>query len=253
MRNFKGKSAFVTGAASGIGFAIAEALGRQGMNVMLADIEAEALNAAVKNLRAKQINAEGIVTDVSRRNSVKDAAAETVRIFNKVHLVCNNAGAAPTGPLGSMKALDWDWAIDVNVKGVIFGMEEFVPLIQAHGEGGHIVNTASLAGLVGAPEVEAYSGTKHMVIGMSEGWASQLAPLKIGVSILLPGLVNTNIYTSVRNKTEAYGGDPSNDSTSKASEYIAELIAQGAIPDLEKQGLPASLVAEMMLQGHPRG
>jgi NADP-dependent 3-hydroxy acid dehydrogenase YdfG len=81
------------------------------MNVMLADIEAEALNAAVKNLRAKQINAEGIVTDVSRRNSVKDAAAETVRIFNKVHLVCNNAGVAPTGPLGSMKALDWDWAI----------------------------------------------------------------------------------------------------------------------------------------------
>ena len=134
------------------------------------------------------------------------AALEAVAAFGKVHVVCNNAGVAVGGPIGTVRERDWDWIIDVNLKGVVYGTEMFVPLIKSHGEGGHIVNTASMAGMVSPPGMEPYCATKFAVVAMSEGWATQLAPLNIGVSVLCPGFVRTRIHESGRARQDKYGG-----------------------------------------------
>jgi len=207
VENLRGKTAFITGGASGIGLAMAEAFGREGLSVMLADIEPAALETAVRVLRDKQIRAEGVVTDVARRAAVETAAAATIAAFGKVHVVCNNAGVGAGGPIGTIQPSDWDWVIDVNLKGVVYGVETFTPLIESHGEGGHFVNTASLAGMVSPPGMEPYCATKFAVVAMSEGWAQQLAPKNIGVSVLCPGFVKTRIHESRRNRPAAYGPD----------------------------------------------
>jgi NAD(P)-dependent dehydrogenase (short-subunit alcohol dehydrogenase family) len=207
MQELSGKVAFITGGASGIGLSMAEAFGREGMKVMLADIEAEALARALGGLREQQISAEGVACDVTSRESVRAAAEATLARFGKVHVVCNNAGVGAGGPFGTVAPRDWDWVIDVNLKGVVYGVETFAPLIEAHGEGGHFVNTASLAGMVSPPGMEPYSATKFAVVAMSEGWAQQLAPKGIGVSVLCPGFVKTRIFESRRNRPAAYGPD----------------------------------------------
>jgi len=207
MRDLDGKVAFITGGASGIGLAMAEAFGAEGMAVMLADIEPEALARAVSGLRERQIRAEGVVADVADRASVRAAAEAALAAFGKVHVVCNNAGVGAGGPFGTVSPGDWDWVIDVNLKGVVYGMEVFAPLIEAHGEGGHFVNTASLAGMVSPAGMEPYCATKFAVVAMSEGWAEQLAPLNIGVSVLCPGFVKTRINESRRNRQASYGPD----------------------------------------------
>jgi NAD(P)-dependent dehydrogenase (short-subunit alcohol dehydrogenase family) len=207
MQDLNGKVAFITGGASGIGLSMAEAFGAEGMQVMLADIEPEALERAVAGLRERQIRAEGVVADVASRASVHAAAEAAVAAFGKVHVVCNNAGVGAGGPFGTVSPGDWDWVIDVNLKGVIYGMEAFAPLIEAHGEGGHFVNTASLAGMISPSGMEPYCATKFAVVAMSEGWAGQLAPKNIGVSVLCPGFVKTRINESRRNRPDAYGPD----------------------------------------------
>ena len=207
MQDLNGKVAFITGGASGIGLSMAEAFGAEGMSVMLADIEPAALARAVSGLRERQIRAEGVVADVAARDSVRAAAEAALDAFGKVHVVCNNAGVGAGGPFGTVSPGDWDWVIDVNLKGVVYGMEAFAPLIEAHGEGGHFVNTASLAGMVSPPGMEPYCATKFAVVAMSEGWAEQLAPKNIGVSVLCPGFVKTRINESRRNRPAAYGPD----------------------------------------------
>lgn len=231
MQDFRGKTAFITGGASGIGLAMAEAFGRQGMNVMLADIEEKALAAAVEGLREKQIKAEGVITDVARRAALKEAADETVAKFGKVHVVCNNAGVAVGGAIEDVPDADWDWIIDVNLKGVVYGMELFTPLIDKHGEGGHFVNTASMAGMVSPPNLEPYCATKFAVVAMSEGWAGQLAAKNIGVSVLCPGFVKTRIHESRRNRQEtAYGADASANDIGAGS-VTSEAVLSGIPPE----------------------
>jgi NAD(P)-dependent dehydrogenase (short-subunit alcohol dehydrogenase family) len=228
MKDLKGKTAFITGGASGIGLAMAEALGREGMGVMLADIEKDALTDAVATLRSKQVRAEGVIADVTKRDSLRAAALETIAKFGKVHVVCNNAGVGAGGAFGTVLERDWDWVIDVNLKGVVYGMEVFVPLIQSHGEGGHIVNTASMAGMVSAPGMEPYSATKFAVVAMSEGWAGQLAPHNIGVSILCPGYVSTRIHESRRNRPASYGAET--DRQASEVSLISAAAVTGGIP-----------------------
>lgn len=206
MKDFPGKVAFITGGASGIGLGLAEGFGREGMKVMIADIEQKAIDAALEKLRAAQIAAEGVVCDVASRHSVQAAAEATTAKFGKVHICCNNAGVGVGGQIGTIPERDWDWIIDVNFKGVMHGAEVFAPLIAQHGEGGHIVNTASMAGMIAAPFLEPYHATKFAVVAMSEGWRIQLAPKNIGVSVLCPGWVKTRIMESPRNKPERYGG-----------------------------------------------
>ena len=207
MQDLNGKVAFVTGGAGGIGLAMAKAFGREGMAVMIADIERDALTAAVEELRAGQVRAEGVLVDVASRDSLRAAALETVAAFGKVHVVCNNAGVAAGGLIGEASERDWNWVVDVNLMGVVHGVEIFTPLIVGHGEGGHFVNTASIAGMISPPGLEAYSATKFAVVAMSEGWAIQLASQNIGVSILCPGFVKTRIHESRRNRPAAYGPD----------------------------------------------
>jgi len=205
VQNLNGKVAFITGGASGIGLAMARAFGAEGMAVMLADIEGEALERAVEDLRSRQIRAEGVVADVGLRDSIKAAADEAIAKFGKVHLVCNNAGVAAGGVVGTVAERDWDWVVDVNLMGVVHGVEIFTPLMESHGEGGHFVNTASIAGMLSPPGLEPYSASKFAVVAMSEGWAVQLAGRGIGVSILCPGFVKTRIHESRRNRPDAYG------------------------------------------------
>ena len=205
MKDLSGKTAFVTGGASGIGLSMARAFGAAGMNVMLADINEDDLAAAVTELNERQVKAAGVRCDVTERQSVERAAKETVDRFGKVHVVCNNAGVGAGGPIDTVKPGDWDWTIAVNLMGVVYGMEAFLPHIRAHGEGGHYVNTASMAGMISVPGMEPYTASKYAVVGMSEGWAGQLAPENIGVSVLCPGFVKTRIHESSRARQDKFG------------------------------------------------
>ncbi len=206
MKEFKGRTAFITGGASGIGLGMARAFGRAGMNVVIADIDLKAAKAAAEALASEQIKAEPAYVDVTDRASVRSAALDAVAAFGKIHVVCNNAGVAVGGPLGTLKERDWDWIIDVNLKGVVYGTEVFAPLIRSHGEGGHFVNTASMAGMISPPGMEPYTATKFAVVAMSEGWAAQMAAEDIGVSVLCPGFVRTRIHESGRARQDKYGG-----------------------------------------------
>lgn len=206
MFEFAGKTAFITGGASGLGLAMAHAFGDAGANVMLADIEEQPLAAAVAELEQRQIKVASVICDVTDRAAVEAAAAKTVETFGKVHVVCNNAGVGAGGLIGTIAPADWDWVIDVNIKGVVYGMEAFLPHIRAHGEGGWYVNTASMAGMISPPGMEPYSASKFAVVAMSEGWAVQLAAEGIGVSVLCPGFVRTQINKSGRTRQAKYGG-----------------------------------------------
>ena len=232
MKEFRGKTAFVTGGASGIGLSMARAFGRAGMNVVLADIDEKAAQAAADQLASEQIKAVPVICDVTDRANVRAAALEALAAFGKIHVVCNNAGVAVGGPIGTVKDRDWDWILDVNLKGVIYGTETFVPLIRSHGEGGHIVNTASMAGMIAPAGMEPYTATKFAVVAMSEGWAQQLAPFDIGVSVLCPGFVRTRIHESGRARQDKYGGTGEVDALGGGASEAAQMVLSGIDPDV---------------------
>ena len=206
MRDFEGKTAFVTGAASGIGLALARACGDQGMRVMLSDIDRPALDIAVSSLRDSGVDAAGVVCDVASEKSLREAADATIRQFDKVHLLINNAGVLVLGGAGETTLETWRRAMDVNVMSVVYGVEIFLPLMLAHGEGGHILNTASVGGHVGFAGVLAYSTTKHAVVGYSESLFGQLKEQDIGVSVLCPGFTSTRIAETGLFEDEKQGG-----------------------------------------------
>src|ERR1700752_2420638 len=205
MRELAGKTAFVTGGAAGIGFALGRAFAEAGMNVMLADIETDALAAAVKSLDAFGPNVRGVICDVADPVSVGRAAKASYAAFGKVHVVCNNAGVAAAGGIDNISLDNWRWVLDVNLMGVIHGIAAFVPHIRGHGEGGHFVNTASMAGMMGGIGFSPYVASKLAGVGMSEGLAQQLKPHGIGVSVLCPPFVRTRIHESGRNRQQPYG------------------------------------------------
>ena len=197
--DLRGKVAVVTGGASGIGKGIATRLMAEGMRVVIADIEQDALRAA-----AAEIGAVGVPTDVSDVDSVQALAKEATARFGTVHVVCNNAGIGPLAEIASLTMDDWHWMIGVNLYGVIHGVHTFLPVLEANPDGGHIVNTASMAGLVAPVRLGAYSVTKYGVVALTEVLAAELAAAgsKVGASVLCPGTVRTNIGTSSRNRPE---------------------------------------------------
>ncbi len=250
--DFKGKTAFVTGGAGGIGLSMARAFGRAGMNVVLADIDGPAAKASAEALAGEQIKAVGVRCDVTERAAVQAAALEAIAAFGKVHIVCNNAGVGVGGPVGTVTEKDWDWILDVNLKGVVYGTATFVPLIRSHGEGGHIVNTASMAGMISPPGMEPYSATKFAVVAMTEGWAAQLAPENIGVSALCPGFVRTRIHESGRTRQDKYGGAGAVDALGLGENATAEAVLSGIDPDVVgARVLEAIKAGETYIFTHP--
>jgi len=221
MKDFAGKAAFITGGAGGIGLAMARAFGRRGMKVSIADVEAETCAQAVDELRREGIAAIGNACDVSDRDSLAEAAAKTLTEFGKVHVLCNNAGVSRAGPIETIAPSDWDWVIGVNLKGLVHGLQLFLPHMKAHGEEGHIVNTASVNGVAGAPLAGPYSATKFAVVGMSEVLAAELAETPIGVSVLCPSWVRTRMLDNGRNRPDRFGGPIELDADSTNAERNA--------------------------------
>ena len=233
MRELAGKTAFVTGGASGIGLALGRAFAEAGMNVVLADLKAEALAAAVESLRDVGPGVRGVACDVADPASVERAAAASYEAFGKVHVVCNNAGVGGGSGIDNISIDTWRWVLDVNLMGVLHGIRAFLPHIRAHGEGGHIVNTASMAGFLSGFGFSPYTASKFAVVAMSEGLATELKPLGIGVSVLCPGFVRTRIAESGRNRPARYGPTRTPDPASPAgalAAQIAELVRSGLDP-----------------------
>ena len=255
MRELAGKTAFVTGGAGGIGFALGRAFAEAGMNVMLADIETEALAAAVKSLHNSGPDVRGALCDVADPLSVEGAAKASYEAFGNVHVVCNNAGVAAAGGIDNISLDNWRWVLDVNLMGVLHGIRSFLPHIRAHGEGGHIVNTASMAGMNGGLGFSPYVASKFAVVGMSEGLATQLRPLGIGVTVLCPSYVRTRIGESGRNRPERYGATQTPDPASPAGvllAQIAERLRSGLDPsDVAARVLAAIRADELYAFTHP--
>lgn len=208
METFEGKVAVITGGASGLGLAMAQRFADAGMNIVIGDIEAEPLAMAEAAIAAKGVKVLAQRTDVARADEVEALAESAYRRFGNVHVLCNNAGVG--GSAGNMWELspeDWRWVIDVDLWSVIHGVRSFVPRMIASGEQGHVVNTASVAGLVSGAVGGPYTVAKFGVVALSEQLYFELgrAGHEIGVSVLCPGFVNTNIYDSGRNRQAEYG------------------------------------------------
>lgn len=232
MMDLHGRVAVVTGGASGIGRAMAECFARERARVVVADIDEAGLASTVDSIKARGAEALGVRTDVTDLASVQALAAAAFKAFGAVNVLCNNAGVALWGGLESATHRDWQWVLGVNLWGVIHGIEAFVPGMIASKEPGHIVNTASMAGLIATRGLGVYNTSKYAVVGLSETLAKDLRPYHIGVSVLCPMGVATQIRASDRNR-------PSELSNEAAS----------AVEPVELMGrtLPPAVVAEMVL------
>ena len=243
MQDLVGKVAFVTGAASGIGLGIAEALAQAGVKVMMADIEQDALDREVARLAATNADVAGVRADVSLKDELQRAADATIERFGKVHILVNNAGVGGGGTYGEWSDASWDWVIGVNLMSVVWGIEIFGPLMEQHGEGGQIVSTASMAGLVAAV-APGYNVTKYGVVALSEGLRPTLATKGIGVSVLCPGFIRTRIMESARAIPERLVGQIAlPDPTALPNEFA--VMATQAI----QNGIDPLYVGEMVVEG----
>jgi NAD(P)-dependent dehydrogenase (short-subunit alcohol dehydrogenase family) len=247
MQDFEGKVAVVTGGASGIGLAMATRFAQEGMKIVLGDVEEGALETAVARLRQQEFEVHGVVTDVSNASSVENLARETIERFGKVHIVCNNAGVGGSRATRIWDATldDWEWAMGVNLWGVIHGVRTFVPIMLSQDEEGHVVNTASVAGLVQGNRV--YSVTKHGVVALTEALYDGLTleGAKVGASVLCPGLYFTNLSAAERNRPDALNERPDEEKTMSSDPAIADRARQLR----EISGRQPDDLAERVLQG----
>ena len=207
MDQVRDKVAFITGGAGGIGLAIARSLGRRGARVMLADIDETQLGSAVSDLRNSGIEAAPVVCDVADAASVREASERTLERFGAVHILINNAGVFVGGRTGNIPLDDWRWIVDVNLMGVVHGVETFVPIIAAQKQGGYVINTASMAGHWAVGDLGPYNATKFAVVGYSETLRRDLRRDGIGVSVLCPALVRTRIHESMAARPSTRTGE----------------------------------------------
>ena len=231
MKNLSGKVAFITGAGSGIGLGQAKVLcAEAGMKVVLADIRQDHLSHALEYFQALKLPAHAILLDITDRKAYEQAADEAERVFGTIDLLCNTAGVSQFGPLEQATNDDWNWQLDVNFRGVLNGVQTFMPRMIKRGTGGHIVNTASMSAFVPLPNTAIYCTTKYAVRGFSECLRIELEKHGIGVSLLCPGAVNTNIDKSVLSRPERYaetgyyGADP------ETFRRLKSVIADGIDP-----------------------
>lgn len=228
MKSFMSKTAVITGAASGIGFAMAQRFASEGMRIVLADIEEEALQLAVERIEDSGAKALGVVTDVSKAPDVAALAGRAVSEFGGIHVACNNAGVFAGGLLWEESLADYQWLMDVNLWGVIHGIRNFIPIMLEQDTECHLVNTASMAGLTAMPFAGIYHMTKHAVMGLSESLFHELAlnSNKVKVSVLCPELIKTGIATCDRNRPADYSktGDVTD---SAARQLVMQSIETG--------------------------
>ena len=243
MLHFTGKTAVVTGGASGIGRAMADRFAREGMRIVLADIEAAALERAVDEMQRNGADVIGVPADVSHFDQVDALAARAVEAFGGVHILCNNAGVASNGaPSWAQSAKDWEWVINVNLWSVIHGIRAFVPRMLHQNDEGHVVNTASLAGLLAMPQAAPYHVTKFGVVALTESLYLEFVSTqsKLGASVLCPAWVKTNILSSARNLPAPLKND--------REDPIDGSLEAAFRKRIEAEGLDASHVAERVFQ-----
>jgi len=260
MNNFNNKVAVITGAASGIGLAIAEQAASKGMRLMLVDIEQSALDNAKKHIAAQsEVEIHTRVTDVANAEQMDALAESTLAAFGQIDLLVNNAGVGGGGCLWELDTAYWEWVIGVNLWGVIHGIRTFVKHML-NNEEGHIINTASVAGLMSAPSNGPYTATKHAVVGLSETLSGELknAGSKLGVSVLCPSFVDTNIYAAERNRpmSEEEKNNPERQAQQQAIEEMAAAFFNDA-------AMPPQAVADLVFKAieeqqfyiltHPKG
>lgn len=228
MQELTGRTAVVTGAASGIGRALARRFGAEGMNVVLADIEDAPLAEATESLAADGVEVLAVPTDVRDADALDHLARVSIERFGTVHLLCNNAGVGGGGPMHELAIADWKWVLDVNLNGVVNGIHAFLPHLYAHGEAAHVVNTASMAGWFGWPGMGPYCASKFAVVGLSECLFHETRGTNVGVSVLCPGWVDTNIADSGRNRPGAPQGAITG--STEGAELVRQLISNGLAP-----------------------
>ena len=238
MKEFRDKVAVVTGAASGIGHAMAERFATEGMKVVLADFEEQALAKTEREMKASGATVLAVPADVSQGTDVEMLAERTLDAFGAVHVLCNNAGVAPPGgPCWERTVADWEWVLGVNLWGVIHGTRVFVPIMLTQGAEGHVVNTASGAGLISRPWAAIYNVTKHAVVTLSEALHQELAlsAAKVKVSVLCPSWVNTRLADSDRNRPPRLQNDPAQVAENPQVEALQQLIRHSLATGLSPQ------------------
>jgi NAD(P)-dependent dehydrogenase (short-subunit alcohol dehydrogenase family) len=242
MQELAGKNAFVTGGASGIGLAMAQAFLREGMNVVIVDVDGSALAEAERQLAGSNAKVLAMQLDVTDREQFRAVADRAEAELGPIHVLCNNAGVYRGGSLDAVTYEDWDWVLGVNVGGVVNGIQTLVNRIKAHGEGGHIVNTASMAGVTTSPGLGVYNTSKFAVVGLSEALCLDLEPHHIGVSVLCPGMVRTRILESERTRPEAF--DVAETEANAAAEAHSEVMHLAM-----NTGIDPAEVADLVVQG----
>jgi NADP-dependent 3-hydroxy acid dehydrogenase YdfG len=236
MKEVNGKVAFITGGASGVGLGMAKVFVRNGMKVVIADIRRKYLDEALAELDGE---VHAIQLDVTSRKAMQKAAEETRRVFGKVHVLCNNAGINLFKTIDESSYEDWDWLVNINLNAVFNGIHSFVPIIKTQGEGGHIVNTASMAAFCAGANAGIYTATKFAVRGLSESLRLSLGAFNIGVSVLCPGLVKSRIYLSEEIRPE--------DLTE--TNYVVNREAVKRLEEVHKLGMDPVAVGEKVLRG----
>jgi NAD(P)-dependent dehydrogenase (short-subunit alcohol dehydrogenase family) len=246
MFKFEGRTAVISGGAEGIGLSIAKALGEQKMNIVLADIDEKNLLKSTAELESLGIPVLATLLDVADEMQWKSVAEKAVKRFGKVHMVVNNAGVGgDSGPIENQETEGWQWALGVNLMGVVYGAKVMTPLIKDHGEGGWILNVASMAGMGGVPYSGVYTASKAAVVALSESWAQELKDKRIGVSVLCPAFVQTRIYDSERNRPDKYKSENYNiENESSFSKQTKQMV---------KDGIDVSIVGKRVVEAINHG
>lgn len=236
--DLKGRTAVITGAASGIGYAMAERMASEGARVVLADVERATLDDATARLRSQGADVIGVLTDVSRFSELEALAERATSQYGNIHILCNNAGVSITGPSWELTTDDWNWVLDVNVGGVIHGVKAFLPAMMAHGEAAHVINTASISSFYGIGNHGPYCASKAAVLGFSQTLYHEMKAgmTNVRVSILCPGMVATRINQSWRNRPATH------QSWSDREYNDAEFMARS--DEFQQAGIPVSVVAD---------
>ncbi|MDB4238634.1 SDR family NAD(P)-dependent oxidoreductase, partial [Gammaproteobacteria bacterium] len=246
MFKFEGRTAVISGGAEGIGLSIAKALGEQKMNIVLADIDEKNLLKSSAELESLGIPVLGALLDVADEMQWKSVADKAIEKFGKVHVVVNNAGVGgDSGPIENQETEGWQWALGVNLMGVVYGAKVMTPLIKNHGEGGWILNVSSMAGMGGVPYSGAYTASKAAVVALSESWAAELQDKSIGVSVLCPAFVQTRIYDSERNRPDKYKSENYQiENESSFSKQTKQMV---------KDGIDVSIVGKRVVEAINHG